>query len=96
VRLFLERGRLAVAHLVQDPAGLLVPEVVDPAALPAAQACSVVAASSGSNGSACRLVMMLSRPKTAMNQGRPAAGRLPPPATGGENRSAARSIRLRR
>ena len=57
---------------------------------------SVVAASSGVNGSACRLVKMLSRPNIVMNQGRPAAGRLRPPAIGGENRSAARSTRLRR
>ena len=39
---------------------------------------SVVAASSGANGSACRLVKMLSRPNIVMNQGRPAAGRLRP------------------
>ena len=57
---------------------------------------SVVAASSGVNGSACRLVKMLSRPNIVMNHGRPAAGRLVPPATGGEKRSAARSTRLRR
>ena len=57
---------------------------------------SVVAASSGVNGSACRLVKMLSRPNIVMNHGRPAAGRLCPPAVSGENRSAARSTRLRR
>ena len=39
---------------------------------------------------------MLSRPNIVMNQGRPAAGRLAPPATGGEKRSAAISTRLRR
>ena len=59
-------------------------------------AVSVVAASSGANGSAWRLVKMLSRPNIVMNHGRPAAGRLRPPATGGEKRSAARSTRLRR
>ena len=48
------------------------------------------------NGSACRLVKMLSRPNMVMNHGRPAAGRLRPPAIGGEKRSAARSTRLRR
>ena len=56
----------------------------------------VVAASSGVKGSACRLVKMLSRPNMVMNHGRPAAGRLRPPAIGGEKRSAARSTRLRR
>ena len=35
----------------------------------------VVAASSGVNGRACRLVKMLSRPNMVMNQGSPAAGR---------------------
>jgi hypothetical protein len=39
---------------------------------------------------------MLSRPNMVMNQGRPAAGRLWRPALIGENRNAARSIRLRR
>ncbi len=39
---------------------------------------------------------MLSRPNIVMNHGNPAAGRLLPPATGGENLSAARSTRLRR
>ena len=39
---------------------------------------------------------MLSRPNIVMNHGRPAAGRLRPPAIRGEKRSAARSIRLRR
>ena len=39
---------------------------------------------------------MLSRPNMVMNHGRPAAGRLAPPAIGGEKRSAARSTRLRR
>ena len=48
------------------------------------------------NGSACRLVKMLSRPNIVMNQGRPAAGSERPPAIGGEKRSAARSTRLRR
>ena len=48
-------------------------------------ACSVVAASSGVNGSAWRLVKMLSRPNIVMNHGSPAAGRLRP------RRSAARS-----
>ena len=57
---------------------------------------SVVAASSGLNGSACKLVKMLSRPNMVMNQGRPAAGRLSRPALIGEKRSAARSTRLRR
>ena len=57
---------------------------------------SVVAASSGANGSACRLVKMLSRPNMVMNHGRPAAGRLLRPALSGEKRSAARSTRLRR
>ncbi len=39
---------------------------------------------------------MLSRPNMVMNQGSPAAGRLRPPATNGEKRSAARSTKLRR
>src|SRR6266540_1938206 len=39
---------------------------------------------------------MLSRPNIVMNHGRPAAGRLFPPAMTGANRSAARSTRLRR
>ena len=55
----------------------------------------MVAASSGVNGSDWRLVKMLSRPNIVMNHGNPAAGRLLPPATGGENRRAARSTRLR-
>ena len=45
-----------------------------PASAPSSR--SVVAASSGVNGSACRLVKMLSRPNMVMNHGRPAAGRL--------------------
>ena len=56
----------------------------------------MVAASSGVNGSDWRLVKMLSRPNIVMNHGNPAAGRLLPPATGGEKRRAARSTRLRR
>ena len=39
---------------------------------------------------------MLSRPNIVMNHGSPAAGRLLPPAIGGEKRRAARSTRLRR
>ena len=59
VRLLLERRHLAVTHLVQDPARILLAEVVErgPAS---ASARRVVAASSGANGSACRLVKMLS------------------------------------
>jgi hypothetical protein len=34
VRSFLKRDKLAVAQLVQDASRILVPEVVDPAALP--------------------------------------------------------------
>ena len=37
VRPLLERRQLPVAHLVEDPAGILVAEVVDPAALPGAE-----------------------------------------------------------
>ena len=37
VRALLERGHLAVAHLVEDPAGILVAEVVEPHALPVAE-----------------------------------------------------------
>ena len=75
MRSLLERGHLAVAQLVQDPARLLVAEVVDGACpATAARARSVVAASSGANGSAWRLVKMLSRPNIVMNQGSPAAG----------------------
>jgi hypothetical protein len=48
------------------------------------------------NGRLCRLVKMLSRPNTVMNQGSPAAGRLRSSAARGENRSAIRSTRLRR
>ena len=47
------------------------------------------------NGSACRLVKMLSRPNIVWNQGRPAAGRWWPGSMTGEKRSAARSTRLR-
>ena len=66
-----------------------------PAAAPSSR--SVVAASSGVKGSACRLVKMLSRPNIVMNHGRPAAGRLVPrQRSSGEKRSAARSTRLRR
>ena len=96
VRPLLEGRHLAVAHLVEDPAGILVAEVVEPYALPVAERRSVVAASSGVNGSACRLVKMLSRPNIVMNHGSPAAGSARPPAIGGEKRSAARSTRLRR
>ena len=54
---------------------------------------SVVTASSGTKGSAWKLVRRLSRPKMLMNQGRPAAGRAPPPwTTCGKKRIAARSI----
>ena len=75
VRPLLERGQLAEPELVEDLARLLVAEVVDlasPAARPSTR--SVVAASSGANGSAWKLVIRLSRPKSAMNHGRPAAG----------------------
>ena len=97
VRPLLERGHLAVAHLVEDPArdprrGSRRRRL--PCQSPSTR--SVVAASSGVNGSAWRLVKMLSRPNIVMNHGSPAAGRLWPPATGGEKRSAARSTRLRR
>ena len=37
VRALLERRQLPVAHLVEDPAGVLVPEVVDAASLPVAE-----------------------------------------------------------
>ena len=84
MRTFLERRHLAVAHLVKDPAGVFVAEVVEPAPCQLPSAPSVVAASSGVNGNACRLVKMLSRPNIVMNQGSPAAGRLRPPAIGGE------------
>ena len=43
----------------------------------AASVRSVAAASSGTNGSAWKLVIRLSRPKIAMNQGSPAAGSAP-------------------
>ena len=76
MRPLLERGHLAEAHLVQDAAGVLVAEVVETRALPYAEGDQRRAASSGVNGSACRLVKMLSRPNIVMNQGRPAAGRL--------------------
>jgi hypothetical protein len=56
---------------------------------------SVVAASWGTNGSICRLMMMLSRPKTAMNQGSPAAGIAPVGSSSGKNRSAAVSMMVR-
>ena len=56
---------------------------------------SVGAASSGANGSAWKLVIRLSRPKTAMNQGSPAAGSAPGTMPV-RKRSAARSTRLRR
>ena len=46
--------------------------------LPLPRTLRVVAASSGVNGRVCRLVMMLSRPKTAMDHGSPAAGIEPP------------------
>ena len=53
---------------------------------------SVVAASSGANGSACRLVKMLSRPNMVMNQGRPGR-RQAAPAGDGRARTAARRDR---
>ena len=89
MRPLLEGSHLAVAHLVQDAARILVAEVVDPA-FPATSPStrSVVAASSGVNGSACRLVKMLSRPNIVMNHGRPAAGRLRP--AGDDRREAQR------
>ena len=37
MRTLLERRQLAVAHLVEDPAGVLVPEVIDAASLPVAE-----------------------------------------------------------
>ena len=55
---------------------------------------SVVADSSGAKGSAWKLVIKLSRPKTAMNHGKPAAGNAPG-VTPVVKRSAARSIKLR-
>ena len=75
MRPLLEGGHLAEAQLVQDPAGLLVAEVVAARPLQRPSAVRVVRASSGVNGSAWKLVMRLSRPKSAMNQGSPAAGR---------------------
>ncbi len=92
VRPLLERRHLAVAHLVEDPARVLVAEVVDAVPCQSPSARRVVAASSGVNGSACRLVKMLSRPNMVMNHGSPAAGRLLPPG-GQAARSAARRDR---
>ena len=60
-----------------------------------ARARRVDAASSGANGIAWKLVIRLSRPNTAMNQGSPAAGSAPGTMPV-RNRSAAMSIRLRR
>ena len=81
---------------MEDAAGVLVAEVVRPRALPQAQGHAAWSrASSGVNGSAWRLVKMLSRPNMVMNQGSPAAGRQWPGSDTGENRSAARSTRLR-
>ena len=51
VRPLLERRHLAVAHLVEDPAGILVAEVVHAAALPVCRARAAWSrASSGANG----------------------------------------------
>jgi hypothetical protein len=92
---FFEGRQLAVAHLVEDPAWVLVGKSSTRVPWRSPSSASVVAASSGTNGRACRLVKMLSRPNMVMNHGRRAAGRLRRPAVSGENRSAARSIRLR-
>jgi hypothetical protein len=93
----LEGGHLAVAQLVEDPAGVLVAEVVQAGALAKPELAQGRGGKlTGANGSACRLVRMLSRPNMVINQGSPAAGRLWRPALIGENRSAARSTRLRR
>ena len=54
-----------------------------------------MAASSGENGRACRLVKMLSRPNIVMNQGSPAAGNACPESVSGAKRNAAMSTRLR-
>jgi hypothetical protein len=62
----------------------------------AASTRSVVAASSGRYGSAWKLVMRLSRPNSAMNHGRPAAGSVAPSLMSGGSRSAPRSLRLAR
>ncbi len=56
----------------------------------------VVAASSGRYGSAWKLVIRLSRPNSAMNHGRPAAGSVAPSLMSGGRRSAPRSLRLAR
>ena len=87
VRPLLEGRHLAVAHLVQDPARVLVAEVVE-ARRPASRRARAASSrrAPGVNGSACRLVKMLSRPNMVMNHGSPAAGRLVP-----GRRSAARS-----
>ena len=97
VRPLLERGHLAVAHLVEDPPGILVAEVVDPRALPVAER------PQRRRRELRRERQRLQAGEDAVaaehrhepRQARPRA-ELGRPANGGENRSAARSTRLRR
>jgi hypothetical protein len=56
VRALLEGRQLAVAHLVQDPARILVAGVVQANALPVPERPQRRRGSSGVNGSACKLV----------------------------------------
>ena len=96
MRPLLERGHLAVAHLVEDPAGVLVAEVVDAAALPVAEVAE-------------RRRRELRREREGLQAGEDAVapehrheprqagrGQAVPPAIDGEKRSAARSTRQRR
>ena len=97
VRPLLERGQLAVAHLVQDPAGVLVAEVVDPRALPSRQLAQRGRGELGRErqrlqaGEDAVAAEHGHEPRQARRGQARARRRL-----SGENRSAARSTRLRR
>ena len=89
----LEGGQLAVAHLVEDAAGILVAEVVDAGALPERELAVARRRQSWLNGRACRLVDAVA-PEHGHEPGSPAAGRLC--VRRSVSRNAARSTRLRR
>ena len=91
----LECGQAGRSALRGGSAGILVAEVVDAGALPERELAQGRRREFLVEGSACRLVRMLSRPNMVMNQGSPGCGQRRP-ALIGENRNAARSTRLRR
>jgi hypothetical protein len=67
-------GQLAAAHLVQYPAGLLVPEVVTPPALQFRQGAQGAVREALAEADRLDAVMSVSRPNRVRNQGSPAAG----------------------